>query len=182
MSDSAFKRPVENLASDARGYAGAQLDNLKLHSVKFLSEGTGTVFWFAIILVLVSILLLTLSVAFVLWIGEKMGSYALGGFIVAGVIALLLVILLLLRKVLFKSTFMSTFSKAFFPKAERIRNHNDLEKAMLRNEVDITKQELRLNNSFGDAKQFFVNPRQVVDGVGAIVGWVSSLFSKKKAE
>ena len=74
MSESNFTRPAANLAKDALGYAGAQLDNLKLRSVKALSSGTGTIFWFAIVLILLSIMLLILSFAFVIWIGEKMGS------------------------------------------------------------------------------------------------------------
>lgn len=180
MNDSAFTRPVENLASDARGYAGAQFDSVKLRSVKVLSEGTGTVFWFAIMLILVSILLLTLSFALVMWFGEKMGSYALGGFIVAGIIAVLLVIVLLLRKVLFKGTFISTFSKAFFPQSDlKVRNQNELEKAILRNEVNISRQEVRMNRSFGEVKQFYVNPRFAMDGISALVGWIASFFDKK---
>ena len=182
MSESHFTRPAANLANDALGYAGAQLDNLKLRSVKALSNGTGTIFWFAIVLILVSILLLTLSFAFVMWIGEKMGSYAVAAFIVAGALAFLLVLVLLLRKALFKGTFLSTFSKAFFPKEERIRNNNELEKAILRNEVTISKQETLMTRSFGDAKQYYANPRLVVDGVGSVVGFVSSFFAKKGEE
>lgn len=182
MSESNFARPAANLANDALGYAGAQLDNLKLRSVKALSSGTGTIFWFAIVLILVSILLLVLSFAFVIWIGEKMGSYAAAAFIVSGALAVLLVLVLLLRRVLFKGTFLSTFSKAFFPKAERIRNNHELEKAILRNEVTISKQETLMTRSFGDAKQYYANPRLVVDGVGSVVGLVSSLFAKKDGE
>lgn len=182
MSESNFTRPAANLANDALGYAGAQLDNLKLRSVKALSSGTGTIFWFAIVLILLSIMLLILSFAFVIWIGEKMGSYAAAAFIVAGALAVLLVIVLLLRRVLFKGTFLSAFSKAFFPKAERIRNNHDLEKAILRNEVTISKQETLMTRSFGDAKQYYANPRLVVDGVGSVVGLVSSLFAKKDGE
>lgn len=182
MSESNFARPAANLANDALGYAGAQLDNLKLRSVKALSSGTGTIFWFAIVLIIVSILLLVLSFAFVMWIGEKMGSYAVAAFIVAGALAVLLALVLLLRRVLFKGTFLSTFSKAFFPKEERIRNNNELEKAILRNEVTISKQETLMTRSFGDAKQYYANPRLVVDGVGSVVGFVSSFFAKKGEE
>lgn len=183
MSESNFTRPASNLANDALGYAGAQLDNLKLRSVRALSNGTGTIFWVAVVLILVSILLLTLSFALVMWLGEKLGSYALGGFIVAGGILVLLVLVLLLRKALFKGTFLSTFSKAFFPNGDKIRNENDLEKAMLRNELNISKQETLMARSYGDAKQFYANPRLFVDGIGTAVDWVSSFFSKdKKAE
>lgn len=182
MSESNFARPAANLANDALGYAGAQLDNLKLRSVKALSSGTGTIFWFAIVLIIVSILLLVLSFAFVMWIGEKMGSYAVAAFIVAGALAVLLALVLLLRRVLFKGAFLSTFSKAFFPKEERIRNNHELEKAILRNEVTISKQETLMTRSFGDAKQYYANPRLVVDGVGSVVGLVSSLFAKKGEE
>jgi hypothetical protein len=180
MSD--FTRPVSNLANDALGYAGAKLDNIKLRSVKALSKGTGTIFWFALVLLLVGILLLTLSFGLVMWLGEKMGSYALGAFIVAGGVAVLLILVLLLRKVLFRGTFVPTFSKAFFPKEDRIRSHHSLENAILRNEVDLNNQEMLMSRSFGDAKQFYANPRLAVDGISSAVGWVSSLFAKKKEE
>ena len=180
MSD--FTRPVSNLANDALGYAGARFDNLKLQSVKALSKGTGTIFWFAVVLILVGILLLTLSLGLAIWLGEKLGSYALGAFIVAGGVAVLLIIALLLRKVLFRGTFVPTFSKAFFPKEERIRNHRALEDAILRNEVNVNNQELLMSRSFVDAKDFYANPRLAVDGISSVVGWVSSLFSGKNKE
>jgi hypothetical protein len=180
MSD--FTRPVSNLANDALGYAGAKLDNIKLRSVKALSKGTGTIFWFAVVLLLVGVLLLTLSFGLVMWLGEKMGSYALGAFVVAGGLAVLLILVLLLRKVLFRGTFLPTFSKAFFPKEDRIRNHHALENAILRNEMNLNSQELLMSRSLGDAKQFYANPRLAVDGISSAVGWVSSLFAKKKEE
>ena len=183
MSDTNFSSPVENLASDAKGYAGAQLDNVKLRTVKALSSGTGAVVWLAVVLILISVLVLTLSFAFVMWLGEKMGSYAIGAFIVSGALLVLLVIVLLMRKVLFKGTFISTFSKALFPSGtEKVRNQNDLEKAILRNELAISRQELKMNRSFNSAKQFYANPRFVADGVGALAGWLASLFGKKKDE
>lgn len=180
MSD--FTRPVSNLANDAFGYAGAKLDNIKLRSVKALSKGTGTIFWFALVLLLVGILLLTLSFGLVMWLGEVLDSYALGAFIVAGGIAVLLIIVLLLRKVLFRGTFVPTFSKAFFPKDDRIRSHHALENAILRNEANVDNRELLMARSFGDAREFYANPRLFVDGVGSAVGWVSSLFARKKDE
>ena len=183
MSDTNFSSPVENLASDAKGYAGAQLDNVKLRTVKALSSGTGSVVWLAVVLILISVLVLTLSFAFVMWLGEKMGSYAIGAFIVSGALLVLLVIVLLMRKVLFKSAFISTFAKTFFPSGtEKVRNQNDLEKAILRNELAISRQELKMNRSFNSARQFYANPHFVADGVGALAGWLASLFGKKKDE
>ena len=183
MSDTNFTRPVENLASDARGYVGAQWDNVKLRSVKALSSGTGKIFWVVLVFILVAVLVLTLSFAFVLWIGEALGSYAAGAFIVSGALLLILVIVFLLRKVLFRNTLVSSFIKSFFPNGnENVKNQNDLEKAILLNEVAISRQEVKVNRSFGEARQFYTSPGLYVDGIASVVSKVTSLFEKKKEE
>jgi len=181
MSSFNFTRPAENLASEARGYVDAKLDNVKLRSVKALSSGTGTIFWFILVFILVGVLVLTLSFAFVMFIGEKMGSYATGAFIVSGALALILLIVFLLRKVLFKGTLIPTFIKAFFPQGkDDVKSQNELEKAIMQNEVDITRHEMKIANSYGEARQFYTNPRMFLDGATAILGWITSFFTKKK--
>ena len=183
MSDSNFARPAENLASDARNYVGAQWDNVKLRSVKALSAGTGKIFWVVLVFILVAVLVLTLSFAFVLWIGEALGSYAAGAFIVSGALLLILVVVFLLRKVLFRNTLVSSFVKSFFPHGNEVaRNQNDLEKAILRNEVALTREECRINQSFGEAKSFYTSPASYMDGATSIVSHIVSLFEKKKEE
>ena len=183
MSDSNFARPAENLASDARNYVGAQWDNVKLRSVKALSAGTGKIFWVILVFILVAVLVLTLSFAFVLWIGEALGSYAAGAFIVSGALLLILVVVFLLRKVLFRNTLVSSFVKSFFPHGNEVaHNQNDLEKAILRNEVALTREECRINQSFGEAKSFYTSPASYMDGATSIVSHIVSLFEKKKEE
>ena len=184
MSDSNyFVRPAENLASDARNYVGAQWDNVKLRSVKALSSGTGKIFWVVLVFILIAVLVLTLSFAFVLWIGEALGSYAAGAFIVSGALLLILVVVFLLRKVLFRNTLVSSFVKSFFPHGNEVaHNQDDLEKAILRNEVVLTREECRINQSFGEAKSFYTSPGSYMDGVTSIVSRIVSLFEKKKEE
>lgn len=178
-----FVRPAENLASDARNYVGAQWDNVKLRSVKALSSGTGKVFWFILVFILIAVLVLTLSFAFVLWIGEALGSYAAGAFIVSGALLLILGVVFLLRKVLFRNTLVSSLTKSFFPHGNEVaRNQNDLEKAILRNEVTLTREECHINQSFGEAKSFYTSPGTYMDGVTSVVSRIVSLFEKKKEE
>lgn len=178
-----FVRPAENLASDARNYVGAQWDNVKLRSVKALSSGTGKIFWVILVFILIAVLVLTLSFAFVLWIGEALGSYAAGAFIVSGALLLILGVVFLLRKVLFRNTLVSSFVKSFFPHGNEVaRNQNDLEKAILRNEVALTREECRINQSFGEAKSFYTSPASYMDGATSIVSHIVSLFEKKKEE
>ena len=180
MNKSYFTRPVENLAGEARGYVDAQLENLKLRSVKALSAGTGKIFWYVLLFILAGALLMTLSFAFVLWLGEAMGSYAAAAFIVAGALAVLLLIMFLLRKVLFRGSLVSTYVNTFFPKGEEnISSYNELETALLRNEAKVNLHESNLNRSMGEVRSFYSNPALYIDSISTLLGWIPSLFTKK---
>ena len=183
MSNSKFTRPVENLASNASGYVSVQWDNLKLRTVKALSAGTGKIVWFIVLFIMAGVLIMTLSFALIFWLGDLMGSLALGALIASGAIALILVIFFLLRKVLFRGSLVSTYTRAFFPKGnEDVKNFSDLEKALVQNEQDITNQGARVTQSFDDVKSFYTDPRLYLDSLGPAVGWVTSLFSKKNRD
>ena len=101
-----FTAPVDKLVHKTTGYVNAQIDNVKLRSVKGLSQGTSAVAGLLLIFITVGALVTTLSFAVVLWLGELMGSYALAAFIMSGVLVIALVVLILLRKKLFKSNFI----------------------------------------------------------------------------
>ena len=101
-----FTEPLNNLVKDGEQYVNAQMDSLKLHSIKGLSMGLSTVASLLLIFILGSVLLLALSFALVMWLGQLLGSYVLSAFIVAGVLFIALVTCLLLRERLFKNTFV----------------------------------------------------------------------------
>ena len=61
-----FTAPVEKLGQDALGYVDTRVDDLKLQVAKGLSQGTGSMAGFVLILVVVGNLLLVLSLAGVL--------------------------------------------------------------------------------------------------------------------
>ena len=114
-----FTAPVDKLVHKTTGYVNAQIDNVKLRSVKGLSQGTSAVASLLLIFIIVGALVTTLSFAVVLWLGELMGSYALAAFIMSGVLVIALVVLILLRKKLFKSNFISMYTDVFFQKEEK---------------------------------------------------------------
>ena len=86
-----FTEPLNNLVKDGEQYVNAQMDSLKLHSIKGLSMGLSTVASLLLIFILGSVLLLALSFALVMWLGQLLGSYVLSAFIVAGVLFIALV-------------------------------------------------------------------------------------------
>ena len=110
-----FTEPAEKLSSDLREYIDARIDNLKLHAVKGLSQGTSTIAGILLMFVLGCALILTLALAFILLIGELIGSYAAAALIVAGALFLALILTVSFRKRLFRNTFVSMFVDVFFP-------------------------------------------------------------------
>ena len=106
------------LVQDSKAYADAKIDDIKLKTVKGLSQGSSTLARMLLYFAIGSTLVMALAFAFVLLLGEIIGSYALAAFIVAGVLALALVIIFLLRGKLFRDSFVPMFADLFFPKEE----------------------------------------------------------------
>lgn len=111
-----FLKPVENLFDEGLVYVDEQVDNIKLRTVKVLSEGTTAVTGILLVFSILSVLLLALSFAFVLWLGEILDSYAAAAFIVAGVLLVILIVIMLLRKRMFKNTFVEMYNGIMNPK------------------------------------------------------------------
>jgi len=116
MSD--FTRPVEDLSGEAKEYIDLRLDELKLRTVRGLSITLTKLVGLFLMLGVLTALLLVLSFACVLLLGELMGSYAGAAFIVAGVLLVGFVLLVVFRDRLFKNTFVPLFVKLFFPSKE----------------------------------------------------------------
>ena len=157
---SQFTEPVEKLVQDSKSYLDSQLEGFKLRIVKGLSEATRGLGELLVVLTVAGIFLLTLSFAFVMWIGEMLGSYAVGAFIVAGVLLLLAVILILLRGKLFKNTFVSLYTGIIAPE----RNEADaesLDKAIGQMEEDIRVQDQAIQHELKWAMEFYKPARLV---------------------
>ena len=182
-----FTAPVDRLVHETTGYVNAQIDNVKLRSVKGLSEGTSAVAGLLVIFITVGALVTTLSFAIVLWLGELMGSYALAAFIMSGVLLIALVVLILLRKQLFKSSFISMYTDIFFQKEskpEGLKTMEGLDIAIWNAETRINDKEEDISDAFTQCKEFYA-PKNLLDvSVNKLGDWVStaisSLFGKKK--
>ncbi len=182
-----FTAPVDKLVHKTTGYVNAQIDNVKLRSVKGLSQGTSAVAGLLLIFITVGALVTTLSFAVVLWLGELMGSYALAAFIMSGVLVIALVVLILLRKKLFKSNFISMYTDVFFQKEEKpegLETMEGLDIAIWNAETRIKDKEEDVTDAFTQCKDFYTPKNLLGFGVDKLGDWaltaISSLFGKKK--
>ena len=112
MSD--FTRPVEDLGQKTTEYIDLRVDELKLKTAKGLSLTLSKLLYMLLVLFVVSIIMISITVGGVMWIGELVGSYAGGAAIVAAFFLLVLGVLVLLRKRLFRNTFVPLFIDLFF--------------------------------------------------------------------
>ena len=111
---SEFTRPIEDLGQEASEYIDLRINDLKLRTAKGLSMTLSKLLYMLLILFVVSIILTSIAIGGVMWIGELVGSYAGGAAIVAVFFLLILGALILLRKNLFRDTFVPLFVKLFF--------------------------------------------------------------------
>ena len=112
MSD--FTRPVEDLGQKTTEYIDLRVDELKLKTAKGLSLTLSKLLYMLLVLFVVSIIMISIAVGGVMWIGELVGSYAGGAAIVAAFFLLVLGVLVLLRKRLFRDTFVPLFIDLLF--------------------------------------------------------------------
>ena len=109
-----FTRPVEDLGEKVSEYIDLRLDELKLKTAKGLSLTLSKLLYMLLVLFVVSIIMISIALGGVRWIGELVGSYAGGAGIVAGFFLLVLGVLFLLRKKMFRDTFVPLFIDLFF--------------------------------------------------------------------
>ena len=97
------------LSSAIGGFLSLRTDGLKNKVIESLSVGFSRVLSMLVILMLLLIVLAVFAFAFVLLIGEAIGSLWGAAFIVGGVYLIALLIVFFLRKQLFLSVFMGLF-------------------------------------------------------------------------
>lgn len=177
---SKFTAPVDKLVHETTGYVNAQIDDVKLRTIKGLSQGTSVVARILLIMIVVGAAITTLSFAVVLWIGELLHSYALAAFIMFGVLLLALVVLFLLRKHIFKNSFVSMYTDVFYhkeKKPEGLKTMEGVDMAIWNAENHIKEKEEDITYAFTQCKDFYSFKRVVREGISAAI---SSLFWKNE--
>ena len=163
---SKFTEPARRVVQESGGYLDAQLDNIKLRTVKGLSKGTGALAGLLLLSALVSVFLLALSFAFVMWIGEVLGSYALAGAIVAGGLFVILLVFILLRKRLFKNSFIGMYEEVLFEQPDRsVNTQEKLDAAILRSEDRVKEQQALVSDRLLQAQAYYTPKRMVNQGL-----------------
>ena len=109
-----FTKPAEDLAGGAMEYVDSKVDELKLRTAKGLSLTLSKVLVATMMISLGTIVLMASAFGGVLLLGDLIGSYAAGAFIIAGVFLLALIVLFLVRKKLFVGGFIKLFLALFF--------------------------------------------------------------------
>ena len=115
---SEFTRPVEDLSQSAREYIDLRVDDLKLRTAKGLSVSLNHLLSMILVLFSATVALLAFSFGCILLLGQAVGSYALGAFIVALFLAVVTWILFRLRDRLFLGGFIKMFIGLFFEENE----------------------------------------------------------------
>lgn len=158
-----FTEPLNNLVQDGERYVNAQMDSLKLHSIKGLSLGLSTVASLLLIFILGSVLLLALSFALVMWLGQLLGSYVVSAFIVSGVLLLALVVCLLLRNRLFKNTFVAPLKDALEPSVPLTEDTIEgIDAALVVNQAQVDAAEEEVTAGIEYIREFY-NPRNIIN-------------------
>jgi len=113
-----YRKPLEDLTEDIKDYVDLKTEDIKLKTTKGLSVSLARVLTALVLLFVLGLVILTLTVAFILLLGQVTGNYALGAFIALGVFVVVLIVLFCLRKKLFTSSFVKLFISIFFPENE----------------------------------------------------------------
>ena len=175
-----FTAPADKLVHETTGYVNAQIDDVKLRSIKGLSQGTSALAGLLLIMIVVGAVITALSFAVVLWLGELLHSYALAAFIMTGVLLIVLVVLFLLRKRLFKNSFVAMYTDVFYQKdnkPEGLKTQEGVDMAIWHTESRIKEQEADVSDAFTRCKEFYSLRHFLGEGIPVAI---SSIFGKKK--
>lgn len=112
--DNNITRSAEKLGRDTAEYLDLKIDDIKLRAAKALSITLNRLILTVLFLSIGSIILASLAFGGVLLIGNLIGNYAAGAFIVAGFFLVVLIVLFLLRKKLFLGGLVQLFVRLFF--------------------------------------------------------------------
>lgn len=109
-----FSDPAENLAKSAAEYIDLKTDDVKLRTARGLAVVSNKILFAVLMLSVANIILLAVAFGCVLLVGEALGSWWGGAFIVAGFFLVVMLALFLLRNKLFLNGFVRMFINLFF--------------------------------------------------------------------
>ncbi|MGM9789095.1 MAG: hypothetical protein ACI3Y9_02180 [Candidatus Cryptobacteroides sp.] len=109
-----FRKPAEDLAVSTADYINLKIDEVKLRTAKGLSLTLNRLFLALLFFHLGSIVLTALGFGAILLIGDLVGSYSAGAFIVAGAFLLVIALLWAFRGRLFLNGLIRLFIGIFF--------------------------------------------------------------------
>lgn len=104
------RNPLDSLSSAIGEYLSLRTDDFKKSVVEGLSVGFSRVLSILVLMMLLLVLLGVFAFAFVVLLGETMGSMSAAAFIVGGVYLIAFAVLFFLRKHLFLKMFTGLFT------------------------------------------------------------------------
>ncbi len=109
-----LKENVEDIQENAKAYIESNIAYYKLWGFKVAMKSTTLILKFLLIAICMMIVLLFMSVAAALAIGELMESYVVGFLIVAGVYFILAFLLYKIKDKIVEGPILEKFSEIFF--------------------------------------------------------------------
>lgn len=107
-------KPAEDLLKAAGEYVELKTDELKLRTTESLAKAFSRFTSVMIIMGVASLVLTACAFGGILLIGDLIGSYAAGAFIVAGFFLVVLAVLVIFRKKMFLNSFTRLFISIFY--------------------------------------------------------------------
>lgn len=128
---------IEDLGENITAYLNSTIEYYKLDFFKKFMKGFSLL---TKLLIVGSIFLFSLgfiSVAFAIWIGNAIGSFAAGFFIIGGVYLIAFIVLMVVWKKLIESIFLEKFSQFVFNENTQDKVMEDVPEEFLEEEIGI---------------------------------------------
>jgi hypothetical protein len=109
-----LKDNVEDIQENAKAYVESSIAYYKLWGFKVAMKSTTLILKFALIAICMMIVLLFMSVAAALAIGDLFDSYVVGFLIVAGIYFVLALLLFMIKDKIVEGPILEKFSEIFF--------------------------------------------------------------------
>lgn len=105
---------IEDIQENAKAYVESSIAYYKLWGFKVAMKSTTLILKFILIAICMMIVLLFLSIAAALAVGELMDSYVIGFLIIAGVYMILALLLFMVKDKIVEGPILEKFSEIFF--------------------------------------------------------------------
>lgn len=110
--------PLEEFGSSLKEYIDLRIDKLKLTAVERLAAAGSKLYSTLFIILFAAVAFVFFLLALMYWLGDLLGSVALGALITGGFHLILLILVWIFRKKLFTAPMIKTFVKIFFNEKE----------------------------------------------------------------